>query len=1294
MHSIDDCIHTLIMEKIILIFFSILYLIPCTSAQNIVVSELATQHQLPKEIKCIFQDSEGYMWYGTNGGGLCRDDGFNIITFRADINTPDIMESNNITCITEDREHHIWFGTNRGAYVLDKKDYSISPIEDEGIKRWVINTINVFSDGSIWISTNNNLFRYDSNMKQIANYDSQWQDGPQKSLQLYEDREKNIWQILWRNGIFRYDPKTDKFIPQEWPFEQFPTSIIKDKEQSYYWVSTWGNGIIRYDPSAENFDERYVVQSASIANANIQKKQVLGLEQDHTIGLIWAKTNDNLYTYQITDDNLCPIDNSYFLPKGTKKINAFASDRQGHLWIASAYPNSFTITFPKNKVTRNTLDCIYERYKYPAVSSALAYENDNYWFMQDRSSELCYYHMKEQKISAYHHPHLSTYFTKAKVQKGVYATRDASVLHFYLENDKVSKNMVVALPIKSYEHIRVLHEDIQGNLWIGTNYRLFCYNLHNKKSSIIWNNTGIIQAIISSDDGTIYISTETKTLLTISPDGGKNIYPTNEDFIKFVNTPDGQIWGYTTQGGVYYYNPVKKCFITKTKECELTGDIIADMNADNLGNIWIVTDQKLIIFDPVKQISRSIRCTEPFISLNNFHTIFKDKEGRMHIGGTGGIIVFDADYILKDEKDQNKVLLTSINVENTKKMIGVGARSVKLKPDERNVELFFSTLDPLNTSKTRFAFRYKGQTNWNYIPEGQNSIYLTGLTKGLYELEVRVTDSNGIWKKGCTVFSIYRLPAWYESWWAFSIYIIIICSLIIFIIRKYLDYQKNKQQIKMEKEVASMKYRFFTNISHELRTPLTLVINPLETIIRKIPDSDTRKDLENVRKNAQSLLHLVNQLLDFRKVDTGNESLSLSKGDMTALLASIYENFKLIANEKGLALNYESEVDNLYIYFDGDKIRKIVNNLLSNAIKFTEQGDVSLILRTEIQDGQKYCTIVVKDTGKGIPKNEQTNIFERFRQIKDKNENINNGSGIGLHLVKEYAEIHKGYVTVNSNPSEGAVFSVFIPTNLEPEAEINTSCILEASAQNKKILIVEDNQEFRSYLKKELNDNFIISEAADGKEGLQKAINEAPDIIITDLMMPIMDGIELIHKVKNNIDTSHTPIILLTANDNIDNEKSGYKEGADAYITKPFNREILLLRIDNLLKQKDQRIQTFNNTADISPESITTSLLDEQFIKKALEIIDKNLSNSEYSIEDFSKDLYMSRASVHRKIKSITGSTPTEFIKNIRLKRAAELLKQGLLNVNEVAYTVGFGTPSYFTQSFKKMFGVLPNKYK
>lgn len=1285
----------LIMKKILFILISTLCFIPVISAQNIILSELATQRQLPKEVKCIFQDSEGYMWYGTDGGGLCRDDGFNIITFRADTDTPNIMESNSITCITEDREHRIWFGTKRGAYVLDKKDYSISPIEDEGIKRWVINTIDMLSDGAIWISTNNNLYRYDSTIKQIGHYDSQWKDGPKKTQQFYEDENGNIWQILWRGGIFLYDRKTDCFTSQEWPFEQFPTSIIKDKNSPYYWIGTWGNGIVRYDPNAKSPDKKYIMQSASTVGTDIQKRRVLRLTQDRTKGYLWAKVSDEMYVYKISDDNhLHSVNTASFLPTGTKVINEFTSDKMGNLWVASAYPNSFVITFQSNQVTHHPLSRIEEKYKYPPVALSLVYEHGNYWFIQDRAPEICHYNMKEQILSEYYTSRFLPNLQKARTTEGVYIVRDAAdILHLSYDQGKIKRELITTLPIKNHEYIRVFHEDSHGNLWIGTNCRLFCYNLYTQQSQVAWESTGIIQAITSSDDGTIYISAETKELFIISPDGDKKRQTTNENFIKFVTTPNEQIWAYTAQGGVYYYNPSDKQFVSKTTECELTGDMVVDINSDQWGNIWILNDQKLIIFNPIKQTSRFIRCIDSSISLNNFHTMFKDEDGKIHVGGMGGITVFDANYSQKNQGYQNDVLLTSIKVESMQKMIGYGTKSVTLQPDEKNIELFFSTLDPLHTSRIRFAFRYKGQTNWNHLPEGQNNIYLTGLSKGLYELEVRATDSNGIWGKNKAIFSIYRLPAWYETWWAYALYLIIACSFIAFAIWKYLDYQKTRQQIRMEKEVASMKYRFFTNVSHELRTPLTLVINPLETIIRKMTDTSTKKDLENVRKNAQSLLYLVNQLLDFRKVETGNEILSLSKGDIAALLASIYENFKLIANEKKIVLNYETEVDSLYMFFDGDKVRKIVNNLLSNAIKFTEQGDVvNLILQTKMQNSKTYCVIIVRDTGKGIPEKEQEMIFERFRQVKDKDSNT--GSGIGLHLVKEYANIHKGYVTVNSNPGEGATFSVCIPTDLEPETKACIESNQDVSSQNKKLLIVEDNQEFRSYLRKELSGKFFISEAADGEEGLQKAINEEPDIIITDLMMPGIDGIELIHRIKNNIDISHTPVILLTANDNIDNEKLGYKEGADAYIAKPFDWEILLLRIDNLLKQKDQRIQTFNNTADISPESITTSLLDEQFIKRALEIIDKNLSNSEYSIEDFSKDLYMSRASVHRKIKSITGSTPTEFIKNIRLKRAAELLKQGLLNVNEVAYTVGFGTPSYFTQSFKKMFGVLPNKYK
>lgn len=447
-------------------------------------------------------------------------------------------------------------------------------------------------------------------------------------------------------------------------------------------------------------------------------------------------------------------------------------------------------------------------------------------------------------------------------------------------------------------------------------------------------------------------------------------------------------------------------------------------------------------------------------------------------------------------------------------------------------------------------------------------------------------------------------------------------------------------------------------------------------------------------------MSLVNQLLDFRKIEVGGEVLTLNNGDINAFLLSIYEDFRLVAAERNINFAYQTDLASCYMYFDTNKVRKMINNLLSNAFKFTQSGgEISMALHEETRNGRRYAVISVKDTGKGIPVEEISRIFECFHQSHVQSNNM--GSGIGLYLVKEYANLHQGDVYVQSEIDKGSIFSVYIPADLQ--ASVNEildigddkkdTAVGDGVEQEKKILIVEDNTEFRTYLKNELSHYYTVFEARDGLEGEREVLDKEPDIIITDLMMPGIDGVELCHRVKNNIAVSHIPVILLTANSNIENEKKGYKEGADAYMLKPFHLEILLLRIQNLIEQKLQRQRKFKKEIEVNPAKLTISAIDEILLKKVLEMVEKNLSNTEYSIEDLSSDMCMSRASLYRKINTLTGLSPTEFVKNIRLKKATELLKEGKYSVVEIADRVGFNTPSYFTKSFKRMFGVSPTQY-
>ncbi len=1288
------------MKNLFALVTFLLLLIQAT-AQNITVSGIPTHNQFPAgNIMSTFQDSEGYLWYATTKGGLYRDDGYSVKAFRSDLNTPNLLESNSITGITEDREHKIWFATKRGTYILDKKNYQVKPLGDPEIKGWVIHTIYATSDGSIWLSTDHSIYRYNAQEERLGKYTLTWEGFSRYTYKFFEDDRAQLWITQWGGGIFRFDAKSDDFVPYPWPYVQHPTCIVKDKTSPYYWVGTWDKGIVRFDPSEKDPAKMFVPQAASAEGTNIQKRQINSIAQDSVKHYIWTTTMDDLYAYTVTaEGTLKAVPTSPFLSPEKKMLHHIQCDHTGNLWISSHYPHSFVLSFEPEEFNQCTMPEAKKETGFPVTPLMTVYDNGFYWFWQMRLN-LCLYQPSTDRLSMYKDRGLLLFFEKSHSMDGILAIKnDRTIVQIHHEGNRILESEVCTLPTKQGERIRTLHEDTTGHIWIGTNFDLVCYNLHTRQFDRIWEDTGIINRIASTPNGNIFAATESSGLLKLSSDGKKERFaPADDNYAQLSVTPDQNVWILTQQNRIYLYESANNILTQKKLEYDFEDDVVYDIKSDNQGRLWVLTNQTIIINDFAKDSYHLIRCTDPSIRLTNFLTIYKDKEGSMHVGGTGGVLVFPP-HAATDQPTKTSISLTHIRVNGMVRLPGYTEEEITLQANERNLELFFSTFDPMNRDKVRFAFRYKGQRSyWNHLPEGQNNIYLAELAKGDYELEVRATTPNGSWSEEILSVHIRRLPAWYETWWAYTLYAFIFLFIAGITIRKYLEYQKARQLIRMEEQVSQIKYRFFTNVSHELRTPLTLIITPLETIIKKVTDASIRQQLESVSRNAQLLLGLVNQLLDFRKIEMGGEVLSLTKGDIDRFLVSIYENFQLMTDEKKLQFKYDSVLSSFYMFYDRDKLRKMVNNLLSNAIKFTgENGCITLSLREETKAGRNFAVICVEDTGRGIPAHELSQIFERFHQADSGKDSA--GSGIGLHLVKEYATMHQGEVTVQSEPGKGSAFSIYIPTDLTPVGDIplgteNNLPPTPSDDSRKKVLIVEDNNEFRSYMKNELSQYYTVCEAANGVEGEKQALETEPDILITDLMMPEMDGIELCRRIKNNIDTSHIPVILLTANDNIENEKRGYKEGADAYIGKPFHWDILLSRISNLMEQKLQRQQAFEKNIEVHPDTLTISAMDEQFLSKALEVIEKNMGNSEYSIEDLSRDMAMSRVSLYRKINSITGNTPTDFVKNIRLKRAAELLKEGKQTVAEVAYSVGFSTPGYFTQSFKKAFGVLPTQYK
>ena len=519
-----------------------------------------------------------------------------------------------------------------------------------------------------------------------------------------------------------------------------------------------------------------------------------------------------------------------------------------------------------------------------------------------------------------------------------------------------------------------------------------------------------------------------------------------------------------------------------------------------------------------------------------------------------------------------------------------------------------------------------------------------------------------------------------------------------------------------QEEINQMKMRFFINISHELRTPLTLILTPLQEIINKISDRWTRNQLEYIQRNANRLLHLVNQLMDYRRAELGVFELKAKKGNAHQLIQDNFLFYDKLARHKKITYTLHSELEDKEVLFDANYLELIVNNLLSNAFKYTESGQ-SITVTLKEENG--WLLLQVSDTGIGTPINKQGKIFERFYQIES--EHV--GSGIGLSLVQRLIELHHGRIELDSEENKGSTFSVYLPQDLsvykpselasnneQNEEEqvystnskamyfIDTEKVENESVESgdKKrgtILIVEDNNEIRRYLSNGLADLFNTLEAGNGEEALEKLKDNEVDVIVTDVMMPVMDGIKLCKNVKQNIRTCHIPVIILSAKTDIKDQMEGLQMGADDYIPKPFSLAILTTKIQNMMRTRRRMLDKYAKSLEVEPEKITFNAMDEALLKRAMAIVEKNMDNIEFSTDEFAREMNMSRSNLHLKLKAITGESTIDFIRKIRFNEAAKLLKDGRYTVAEVSTMVGFNTPSYFATSFKKYFGCLPTEY-
>lgn len=917
---------------------------------------------------------------------------------------------------------------------------------------------------------------------------------------------------------------------------------------------------------------------------------------------------------------------------------------------------------------------------------------------------------------------------------GAYCIDRGRIRHYFRENiSSVDASYRSATPNPNC--VRAFHEDRDGNFWICVYGGLGRFDPESGRIDLLRDRhpelarfmltRGVCEVrgklLVTSDNGS-YLYDPSADRVLFDPDDPQGYVPCNQALVD----SRGLLW-LASWDGLHVETPQGERYHLSTAE-GLPNDNILGLAVDDLGNIWAATFSHLSRIKPIREGERLDFAVASYGEEDgmNVGALFQNAltvgaDGRLYAGGTHGFSIVDPSSLYQPTYNRMPVIsrlrIFDRPVEVGEELNGrcilpreLGQMAhLDLRHDETFLTFEFSNLNYTNPSHTVYRYRLENfDREWTEIhARGTGSATYTLLEPGDYTFRVTAADNDTDWSKDEATIAFTIHPPFWKSTAALVIYALVallaIVLGILYVLRRLrlrAERHRLEEQVRQREEMDQMKFRFFTNISHELRTPLSLILLPLESIIRRTDDTTPfRPQLLTIHRHASQLLSLVNHLLDFRKLEMHGERLNLTRGDIVEFVEGMVDTFGDVAREKELDLTFDNRMVRSYMAFDSAQMYKIVNNLLSNAVKFTPK-DGSIVVRLSQPDPERMC-LEVSDTGMGIAEADREHIFDRFYQSTRNTQP--QGSGIGLCLVKQYAEMHGGSVSVSSEVGHGSTFRVEIPMTLrasgagepksgEPETA-DTETPEDASARC-RLLIVEDNADFRAYMAEELSEQFDVRQAEDGEEGLRKAHEYHPDIIVCDVMMPRMDGFELCKRLKNDIETSHIPIILLTARAEDDVRREGYESGADAYLSKPFNMEVLLARIRNLIEERRRRIRSFTSEVDISPAQITVTPLDRQLIDRIMEHVERNIGNPNYSVEELSSDVAMHRMNLYRKLQSITGMTPSEFLRTMRLKRAAQLLAQDAnLSVTEVSEMVGFNTPKYFTRYFREMFGCTPSQY-
>jgi len=1322
------------------------------------------------QVNGILKDPDGFLWFGTMSG-LNRYDGYSFKVFRNKHGDSSSLSNNQVGALYELPDGRIWVTTTSLPCVYNshtEKFDSVYPkyLNSLGLPSYTVINVVKGNEGRYWFLYDSlGLYLYSGTDKRAKLFRQNYKLSPSEKISaIRETKDGKLW-IVYQNGCLeQYDIKSNKVI--------FSSAALQNlyKENNSYnllvdndgdvWLWCFRYGVFLFHPQNNSIRQFNENSFPSKLNSNL----VSQMTQDNN-GLIWIGTDHGGVNLIDKKDNFKV---SYFIndPKDPKSlsqnsINALYKDDDGIMWLGTYkqginFLNGNIVKFPHYHHVESNANTL----PYDDVNRFVEDKSGNIW-IGTNGGGLIYFDRKNNTFRQYlHDPNnknsLSTNVIVSlcvdhdgKLWIGTFLgglnSFDGKKFIHYKHNDKDPSSI-------SNDNVWEIFEDSEQNLWIGTlgggldlfdrkTNRFEHYQNKPGKPSPLPSN--YISSILQDRKGNLWIGTagmgvvvfeKNKTTPTPYPNDKDSL--SSNSIISMLEDSKGRIWVGTLEG-LNLFNDQTKSFQIFTTSDGLPDNIILNILEDNHQTLWLSTPNGLCNVIPSEKESGVSFSIINYDEINNLQSrefndnaALKTRSEELIFGGPSGFNIINPNKIKKSAYHP-KIAFTNLQILNNDVEPGEEinnrvllqqsiskTQSVDLKYKENVFSIEFASLDFSHSSRDKYAYMLEGfNPDWLYADGSQRRVTYTNLDPGHYTFKVKILNADGVWSDVKTL-RISIAPPFWRTPLAYIFYALAIIG-ILFLARKIMldrvhmrfEMQQQRREAERAHAIDQLKTKFFTNVSHEFRTPLSLIISPLDKIIKNTPDEDQKKQLNLVHRNAKRLLNLVNQLLDFRKIEVQGVKLHRSIGDIIKFAKDISYSFTDIAEKKGMQFSVSSNVDSLEIYFDKDKVEKIIFNLLSNAFKYThDNGTVSVqLIYTPPSFDKKEGTLAieVQDNGIGIPADKQEKVFERFFQTDVPESMVNQGTGIGLAITKEFVKLHNGVITVRSEPEKGTCFTVTLPAKKihEPSVHLITNpvsiegaeqIVFEESQGNgkkKTIVIVEDNEDLRFYLKENLRVNYHVEEATNGREGWEKIKLINPDLVVSDIMMPLMDGIELAKKIKTYTLTSHIPVILLTAMGSEEKQIEGFQAGVNDYITKPFTFEILDSRIKNLLAQQKLLQKRFQKQIEVNPGEVTVTPVDEKFLKQALEVVEKFMDNPDFSVEDFSLEMYMSRVALYKKILSLTGKAPLEFIRSMRLKRAAQLLEKSGMSIAEIAYEVGFNNPKNFTKYFKEEFKVLPSQY-